>query len=971
MEIWYQTRHVWALSNELEEGMPTRFPLLALTVCLSLAPLGVCLSGQPGTTPVNPDGPASPILFRGTETFVVSIPPAKGKPRFAAGWDMPEGFVLRSFDLSRDGRRVWLALSNSDVNFKGHRWQVWSMNSDGSDPKQAAFAVDKLPGAPALLTNRDGSVAWLFANPGGGAYQVFHFATGGAGRLVADSKDLKDFGSGGYPRVTADGKSLFFLAHNLGLVQLRDDGTTKLVLAKKEVTHQKMTLANEWMAHLAINADGSQYAFVSRFNGLKDRPSVIVRQTAQGQRLHPDPTPTAAFSVFDGVEMSEDGATVLLERSSSAKGGRLLLWRGDVVRPLKADVPDTAYGFVAGDGKVLYGATGDFGFLEDAATGKRHRAMTKAVYGWHTSYTRNHRLSSDGSVVAMLYPGGDVHPHGLYLFQAGEAPTGYPVLKSVRQRYDGGKLLVTVETDPKAPPARVLAQALRDGYINPHQVLKPDDNPLKDPLWFPDATLSPVEGRPGVYQLVIDVGTKRGLLNDSFSLRLVAVNAERNRSTFVDVPVLRDDGLPPIAYSNFDAFRKELAQAKYEDYKGKPGVRVAGEAEFNKMKAYLVDYYKNLPVTHTFVEHGGGHVDCVAIDKQPGAVAEVKRGHKLQLAPPALPGVPKFATDKKMPTDMQGHAAHTRQGHKDRFGNEMHCPAGSVPIRRMALADLTRHAKLTDFLQKHHSSYPRAKAGAKCGPEEMAEVLGDPTAGHRYAAVMQKVDNVGGSSWLSLWRPVPTPYQFSLSQQWYAGGDPLQTVEGGWVVNPATYGHSLPVLFIYWTADNYQTTGAWNLTGPGFIQVSNAFVIGGTWSTWSTPSGPQWGFQMAWHRDPTTGNWWLFLKGAGNLVPVGYYPRSLFGNGQMSKYATQITFGGEVTGAPATGQMGSGGYAKDNWLGAAFQKEIYYFPTTGGSQWGFFTDPPILTNPDFYTLDLFINFGNWGTYIFFGGPGGK
>lgn len=244
--------------------------------------------------------------------------------------------------------------------------------------------------------------------------------------------------------------------------------------------------------------------------------------------------------------------------------------------------------------------------------------------------------------------------------------------------------------------------------------------------------------------------------------------------------------------------------------------------------------------------------------------------------------------------------------------------------------------------------------------------------GHRYAHAYQFVDNFGGSSFLSVWNPIPTDGQFSLSQHWYTGGDPIQTVEGGWQVYPAMYQWARVTLFIYWTADNYQNTGAYNLTRPGFIQVNNAYVLGLYWDGFSLPDAPQVGFWLKWYRDPATGNWWLGIKGGGPEVAMGYYPQSLFGNGQMSKFATQVDYGGEVTGAPATGQMGSGLFANSGWGKAAWQSHIHYYPTKGGSAWTELT--PHLTNPDYYTIDV-QNFSqtnsNWGTYFYYGGPGGR
>ena len=92
-----------------------------------------------------------------------------------------------------------------------------------------------------------------------------------------------------------------------------------------------------------------------------------------------------------------------------------------------------------------------------------------------------------------------------------------------------------------------------------------------------------------------------------------------------------------------------------------------------------------------------------------------------------------------------------------------------------------------------------------------------------------------GSSDINLWQPiVDTVLQqvFSLSQQWYVNfigpisDQKRQTVEGGWQVYSKKYKSPNPVLFIFWTNDNYEnfkkipkilTNGCYNMDCPGFV----------------------------------------------------------------------------------------------------------------------------------------------------------
>jgi hypothetical protein len=429
--------------------------------------------------------------------------------------------------------------------------------------------------------------------------------------------------------------------------------------------------------------------------------------------------------------------------------------------------------------------------------------------------------------------------------------------------------------------------------------------------------------------------------------------------------------LTKSAVLQFDKHLQELGTATYQQFKGVAGARVASEAHFNEMKEHLQNLYKGMKVSHSFIGHDGHTVDVVAIDQQPSLRHPLLKNHKVQHTAPTVQLTPKAAGAQKNPNNIQGLPTHLAKGMKDSQGNEMYSPPGSIAIRRLTLAELTKFGSLKEYFQKSiaGSRHPLAKPAL-----QKPDAPG--TTSHRYAYTYQTVNNFGGSSWLNLWDPTPASHEFSLSQHWYSGGNPLQTVEGGWQVYPDKYGHSRPVLFIYWTADNYNKTGAYNLDSPGFVQVNHSFVIGGAWSKYSTTGGTQWGFKMIWYRDPANGNWWLFLQGAGDQVAVGYYPRELFGSGQMSKYATEITYGGEVTGTADksgqtyTGQMGSGAFANTGWQHAAFHKDIYYFPTGGNSAWANLTG--VQTNPSLYTVDVHnTGGGNWGTYFYFGGPGGK
>jgi hypothetical protein len=102
----------------------------------------------------------------------------------------------------------------------------------------------------------------------------------------------------------------------------------------------------------------------------------------------------------------------------------------------------------------------------------------------------------------------------------------------------------------------------------------------------------------------------------------------------------------PSQPPSFDSFVASVRAAKYSDY---ADTEVAGAPEFEQMRQYLLDRYQGVQVMKS-IQDGEAVVDCTARPAASGAGGL--------------------------------------------------CPAGSVPVRRTTLADLTRFARLQDFLAK-------------------------------------------------------------------------------------------------------------------------------------------------------------------------------------------------------------------------------------------------------------------------------
>lgn len=119
----------------------------------------------------------------------------------------------------------------------------------------------------------------------------------------------------------------------------------------------------------------------------------------------------------------------------------------------------------------------------------------------------------------------------------------------------------------------------------------------------------------------------------------------------------------------FAEFLKDVSAARYRDYAGKPGTRVRSEAAFNEMRGYLLTRYRDADVRQSY-DADGVVFDCLVTQ-----------------AATASPGKP---ASNPSSAATAGPAA----------GQQAACPEGSVPVRRVTMAELARWPTLQQFLGK-------------------------------------------------------------------------------------------------------------------------------------------------------------------------------------------------------------------------------------------------------------------------------
>ncbi|XP_068655855.1 protein neprosin-like [Aristolochia californica] len=372
--------------------------------------------------------------------------------------------------------------------------------------------------------------------------------------------------------------------------------------------------------------------------------------------------------------------------------------------------------------------------------------------------------------------------------------------------------------------------------------------------------------------------------------------------------------------------------------------------EYVEMKEYLATV--NKPGVKTFTTEHGDTFDCVEIRKQPAFDNPLLKDHEIQLQPTSPP----LGMKNKSSSYIAMKVGLPDEG----------CPAGTVPIRRVRMKELFRAGSVANY----RSKYGRAGKNPLSQPGFIHQhaVLRLDTGGPYYGT------EVG----LNVWNPKVNEANgesFSLAQLWVVNTtNPVNTIEAGWHVMPQIYNDAETHLFIYSTANGYQT-GCYNL-GCGFVQVDPKISPGLSFTQVSSPGGTQVEVKLSITRDANNGNWWLGFEEVytSNFVWVGYWPANLFNT--LNNGADSINWGGEVciktfpgTSYPA---MGSGAWAYEEYGKAAYANNIKIVNSNNV----LVDAPDNLVSQEtlsscFKVTDKGNNGAYFGRYFYFGGPGGQ
>ncbi len=410
----------------------------------------------------------------------------------------------------------------------------------------------------------------------------------------------------------------------------------------------------------------------------------------------------------------------------------------------------------------------------------------------------------------------------------------------------------------------------------------------------------------------------------------------------------------------FDQFVAQLSATPLSAQAVKPQNAVSEPSAFEEMRGHLLGLYAGMTVKHSYVLAAHPY-DCVPVMQQPSVR---QQGLKVLAAPPAMPSAsPPLSIQpaaEAVPAQIDPAQA------TDPYGNAMGCESGTIPMRRVTLEDVGRFKTLADFFRKGPAT---ATAPQRPDPTVAAQA----TDVHKYAYGYQYVGNVGGTTDINVWSPKVDTTQgeiFSLAQFWYINTTaPEQTVETGVQNYPQMYGSEQSSLFVYWTSDDYNQVGCYNLTCSGFVQTNSAIQLGGPFPRYSTLLGQQYYARLSALNQ--NGNWWIYLGGTDPSHAIGYYPAAVFHGRPITTAANLIEYGGEVVGSTVWPQMGSGSYAQARFRHAAAEKQISYFPDPSSSvQANLAAQQPSISCYTNVTNDN-SGYNGWNSFFYFGGPGGS
>ena len=471
------------------------------------------------------------------------------------GFFLEHPFNVGGFALSGNGERVWFWTYWHWSGTAPSDWlRIYRMNIDGSDLQRTNIGLEDGQRGWAIATNYDGSEAvfelGVIMDPGTfserGGSRFFYCTPGGSATEMYDTVDSPPEGSGGRGLRLNDDASRFFWADasNLWAMDvLQTSEPTQLC------TVDHLNFYGPWdpvtggeFLYFDINASGSSWMINTRFWDADTQTSRWELASGAGELPATTQGITLARSGMLASEffLTDDGSTVAY---TSQQGGNWCYVQGpdgtlDLATTGPTRTGSTEALCLSDDGKKAWctyvsdgsvDGTNYSSVLYDLEANARRLIGTNYFYG----SLGGRQMSDNGGVLAAIFSCCRSEPlkHVWVCRPATGAPTGFPQITDVYYRFDSASDALIVQV--KATSANGLDRLYTLTHTNN---VMPNGfyTAAESPLHGESENFVAVEGETDTYERTIYLNGKKGLLNGSQYLRIIAADGKKSRVTYLD-----------------------------------------------------------------------------------------------------------------------------------------------------------------------------------------------------------------------------------------------------------------------------------------------------------------------------------------------------------------------------------------------------------------------------------------------------
>ncbi|KAL1219648.1 Protein neprosin [Cardamine amara subsp. amara] len=373
----------------------------------------------------------------------------------------------------------------------------------------------------------------------------------------------------------------------------------------------------------------------------------------------------------------------------------------------------------------------------------------------------------------------------------------------------------------------------------------------------------------------------------------------------------------------------------------KEGRAIPSEEEKKELKKQLKAI--NKPAIKSFKTEHGEIFDCIDIHKQLAFDHPLLKNHSVQLKPTTV-----------------GNNISERFGPFQLMQEGISCPDGTVIVKRITMQNLMHAQRLKSMglFGSRHFLTERNNTDSN-GQSYLAELCFGPR------------NFSGAEGYLNLWEPQVSQDQVSLAFLAVGGGskENFASIAVGWMVNPSLYQNDHVHLYVSWTM-NGSNRGCYDLTCPGFVQVSKNIPLGVILKPISVYDGSQYEIRLKLQLYGPNRDWWFSFKGES----IGYWPGALFKDQGLANRAKYASWGGQ-TYSPNTEKtpiMGSGHWPSEGLYKAAYVNSLKVIGNKGTVMDPGLKDLKVYeSNPNCYKAILVHEDKvPWLRAVYYGGPPG-